>query len=264
MARPLVLIHGMWCTGANWNRVAGLLGDRGFGCNAPTLPAHEVGVAHPEVGNLSLRDYLAFLEGFVRDQQYAEAPVLIGHSMGALLAQQLAAKIQPFALVLLTPGAPAGIWSLYPSNLIAFARSTLRPGWWRKPHKPSRGRASVSLFNGVARERHVPLYDTLVEESGRVVLELGFSWLDKTRASAVDAAAITCPVFVVGCGRDRLTPAPMVRKVAALYPHAAVRHYPDRGHWVLDDADTEQMCTDIANWIQAREIRVAERGKPSA
>ena len=32
--------------------------------------------------------------------------------MGGLLAQQLAARIQPFALVLLTPSWPAGIWGL--------------------------------------------------------------------------------------------------------------------------------------------------------
>jgi pimeloyl-ACP methyl ester carboxylesterase len=47
-----------------------------------------------------------------RSLNLTEASILIGHSMGGLLAQQLAARIQPFALVLLTPSWPAGIWGL--------------------------------------------------------------------------------------------------------------------------------------------------------
>ena len=73
--------------------------------------------------------------------------------------------------------------------------------------------------------------------------------------------AIKCPVYVVSCGQDRLTPAAAVRKVAALYPQASLRHYPGRGHWVLDDVDTDEMATEIANWLQGHEQRVAARGR---
>ncbi|MGQ0586284.1 MAG: alpha/beta hydrolase, partial [Gammaproteobacteria bacterium] len=110
MARPIVLIHGMWCTGANFDRLADGMKARGHACHAPTLPAHEIGVAHPEVGTQSLTDYLACLEEFIRQQDFTEAPILLGHSMGGLLAQQLAARVKPFALVLLTPSWPAGIY----------------------------------------------------------------------------------------------------------------------------------------------------------
>lgn len=259
--RPIVLIHGMWCTGANYARIAEGLRSRGHRCYAPTLPAHEVGVRHPEVGNKSLREYLSFLEDTLRAQNFAEPPVLIGHSMGGLLAQQLAARVNPFALVLLTPAAPAGIFSVRWSNFVAFSRSLLRWAWWRRPQKPSYARAVVSAFNGVPAVKHKPLYAGLVEESGRAVFEIAFWPLDRSRASGVDTQAIRCPVYVVSCGKDRLTPAVVVRKIAGLYPHVSLRHYPDRGHWVLDDADTDEMTAEIANWLQGHEQRIAARGR---
>lgn len=264
MGRPVVLIHGMWCTGANWARVVAGLAPRGHACHAPTLPAHEPGVPHPEVGNKSVAEYLSFLEDYVRAQNFAEAPILVGHSMGGLLAQQLAARIQPFALVLLAPAAPAGIFGIRPSNFVSFLNVFARWGWWRKPQKPGYARAQARAFNGVPPERHKALYAGLVEESGRAVFEIGLWPLDERRAARVDCAAVRCPVYVVSCGGDRLTPASVVRKVAALYPQAALRHYPDRGHWVLDDLETDEMTAEIANWLRGKEQRAAARGREAA
>jgi len=261
MARPIVLIHGMWCTAANFDRLVEGLKPRGHACFVPTLPAHEVGVAHPEVGAISLRGYLSFLEDYVRRQNFAEPPILVGHSMGGLLAQQLAARIQPFALVLLTPAWPSGVWGLRWANFVSFFRIVTRWARWRRPQKLSFHRAVASAFNGVPRDRHVKLYDALVEESGRAAFEIALWQLDGKGASRVDASAIKCPVYVVSSGHDRLTPVASVRKVAALYPQASLRHYPDRGHWVLDDVDTEEMAAEIANWLQGHELRLAARGR---
>jgi pimeloyl-ACP methyl ester carboxylesterase len=261
MARPIVLIHGMWCTSGNFARVIDGLKPRGHACFAPTLPAHEVGVAHPEVGNQSLRDYLSFLEEFVRRQNFAEAPILIGHSMGGLLAQQLAARIQPFALVLLTPATPSGILGLRWANILSFLPVVLRWDWWRRPQKLSFGGFASRAYNGVPAEKHRALYEGMVEESGRVVFEIGFWFLDGSRAARVDAAQVRCPVYVVSCGDDRLTPAGAIRRLSRIYPQASLRHYPDRGHWVLDDTDTDEMTAEIANWLQGHELRSAKRGR---
>ena len=261
MPRPIVLIHGMWCTGANFDRLIEGLRARGHACHAPTLPAHESGVAHPEVGTLSLRAYLAFVEDYVRRQNFSEPPILVGHSMGGLLAQQLAARIQPFALVLLTPAWPSGVWGLRWTNFVSFFRIIMRWAWWRRPQRLSFHRAVVSAFNGVPREQHVKMYDAMVEESGRAAFEIALWPLDRARASRVDPGAVNCPVYVVSCGDDRLTPAASVRKVAALYPQASLRHYPDRGHWVLDDVETDEMAAEIANWLQGHEQRFAARGR---
>lgn len=265
MAHPVVLIHGMWCTGANLAPVAAGLAARGFKCHLPTLPSHEVGVPHPEVGGLGLADYVDFLEHWIEEQAFAEPPILLGHSMGGLLAQLLTARLATrrgvFALVLLTPASPSGINAIRLKPLLAFAPVLSRPGFWNRPHRISKSAASRYACAGVPEERHAALYETLVDESGRVVFEIALWPLDRNRAARVDAESVSCPVYVVSGGLDGLTPASVVRKVAARYPGASLRHYPERGHWVIDDEYTDAMCGEIAAWLLPLEQRAA-RGLP--
>ena len=143
--------------------------------------------------------------------------------------------------------------------MAAFSKVLATPGFWRKPHKPSPQRARLSVFNGLPDYKQNELYAGMVEESGRAAFEIAFWPLDRNRASRVDTAAVNCPVYVVAAGRDRLTPAPVVRKVAALYDRATVRYYPQRGHWVIDDDETDEMAGEIAGWLLPYEQRAARR-----
>ncbi len=261
MAHPVVLIHGMWCTGANLSRVAASLRARGFECHVLDLPAHEVGVRHAEVGSLSLLDYLSYLEHYIGERQFRQPPILLGHSMGGLLAQLLAPRVNAFALVLLTPASPAGINAIRLAPLAAFSGVLSRPGFWHKPHRPGLGRARRSVFNDLPAQKQNELHGGMVEESGRALFEIAFWQLDRSHASRIDPANVRCPVYVVSAGRDRLTPAAVVRKVAARYDNSTLRYYPERSHWVIDDEETDEMAGEIAGWLLPYEQRAA-RGLP--
>lgn len=259
MGYPALLIHGMWCTGRNWDRIGALLQERGYEVHAPTLPAHEPVADQPlQVGAKSLNDYLAFLGDYVRQQNFSHPPVLIGHSMGGFLAQKLATQTDALALVLLTPAAPAGINGLRWSNLVAFTPHFARWGFWRKPHKPSPGMARRYATNGLDLANQTRIYEGMVHESGRAATELGFWWADPTGAARAETARVKCPVYVVGCAGDGLTPLSVVKKVAALYPGAALRQYGERSHWVIDDPETEDMVHEFAGWLQPM-VRKAQR-----
>lgn len=257
MAYPVVMIHGMWCTAASWKRIAGILTSRGYDCFAPSLLAHDGSTDQPlQVRSVGLRDYAAALEQQIAARHYERPPILIGHSMGALLAQQLASKIRPLALVLLTPAPPRGINALTPTVIAAFAPWMFSGLFWRNAHKPSFAHAQRFAFNGVPVDRHRALYESLVHESGRAAFEIGMWPLDFARAAAVDTTKVQCPVYVVSCGKDRLTPASVVRKLAKRYRQVTQRHYAERGHWVIDDEETEEMMHSICGWLRPFEQRV--------
>lgn len=265
MSCPVVLIHGMWCTGVSWNRVRELIEPRGYTCLAPSLPGHDATPDQPlQVARKSLGEYLQYLHDWFAAQRFERPPVLVGHSMGALLAQQLASRVSPLALVLLTPASGRGINGLRGSNVAAFVPWMFGGRFWRNPYKPGFERACHSLFNGVPPTRHRALYEGLVHESGRAIAEAGFWWLDFGRASAVRSDDVSCPVYVVSCGADRLTPAAVVRKLAARYPQATQRHYPQRGHWVIDDEETEEMMHSICGWLRPIEQRERRRHRDPA
>lgn len=256
MAYPLVMIHGMWCSAAHLNRLRDLMTPRGYDCRVPTLPGHEPGPNQAqEVAGKSLTDYLTFLEDYIRAQNFSRPPILMGHSMGGWLAQALAARIKPLAIVLLTPAAPAGINILRPSNLTLFGPHFARWGFTRKAYKPSANLARRYLYNGLPSAEQERLYKTMVHESGRTPFELGMWWADGGRAAAIDTRQVKCPVYVVSCGTDGTVPAAVVKKVAGLYPQASHRIYPTRSHWVIDDEDTEDMAHEICGWLRPIEQR---------
>ena len=164
-------------------------------------------------------------------------------------------------LVLLTPASPRGINGVVPRSLVSFFKTMSMPGFWNRPTKPSLAWLRARAANGLPPEKQNEIYPGLVQESGRALFEIAMWWADRRRASRVDAAAVGCPVYVVAAGRDWLTPAAVVRKVAARYKGSTLRYYPRRSHWVIDDDETEPMVGEIASWLLPYEQRAA-RGLP--
>ena len=91
MTRTLVMIHGMWGTHASWDHYRQFMEARGYHCVIPDLRHHGVSPQDPPppgLGDTGLEDYADDLEDLIRSMP--EPPVIIGHSMGGLLAQLLA------------------------------------------------------------------------------------------------------------------------------------------------------------------------------
>jgi len=251
MGTPLVLIHGMWCNGEHMARLDQLFSARTYDCRRLTLPAHVPGPDQASaVGALSIRDYVKAAKDFVAAQNFTQPPVLVGHSMGGLIAQILATQMWPAALVLLTPASPRGINALHPKVLPVGLPLFSRWGFWKRSHGLTAERARRYLGNGLHVSQQDKFFSSLMHESGRAASEIAFWWADGQCSTAVDPEAIQCPVYVVSAGRDSLTPASVVKKVAARYANATYRHWPQRSHWVIDDIDTEDMVHEIDGWLR--------------
>lgn len=253
MARTAVLIHGMWGTSDVWRNWRPLLEARGWQTIAPSLRHHDAPPDAPPaaLGETSLRDYVADLEASIR--ALPEKPVVIGHSMGGLLALLLCAKGLAGAGVLLTPAPPAGVIAIRPSNLAAFARTQATWGWWRKPHRATRAEALAYTFNTADPAEAVAIHDGFVHESGRALFEIALPWLDRTRAATVDPRTVTAPLLFVAAEKDKLTPPGVVRRAAQRFAH--VSHYVEhsgQGHWVLGQPGWDRIADEAATWLEGK------------
>src|SRR3569833_3293725 len=133
---PVVMIHGAFC--GPWSLLC--LGEKfreaGHAVTSPCLRFHDGGKPPAALGTTSLLDYVADLEEDIAALK--TPPILVGHSMGGLLAQMLAARIKTRALVLLAPSAP---WGVAPPTLFEISAAQalhLNPGYWTKVLEPSR------------------------------------------------------------------------------------------------------------------------------
>src|SRR6185436_6652605 len=107
MKSPVVLIHGAFCGPWSLQGLQQKFERCGYSCTAPALRFHDRARPPPALATTGLADYAADLEDEVRALR--SPPILVGHSMGGLMAQQVAARTKVAALILLAPSAPWGL-----------------------------------------------------------------------------------------------------------------------------------------------------------
>ena len=251
MAKTIVMIHGMWGGGWYWENYAKYFEARGYRCIRPTLRFHDMNpqeAPDPRLGTTSLLDYVADLEKEILELK--ETPILMGHSMGGLLAQILGSRGLARALVLLTTASPAGIIALKPSVIRSFWSMLMRWGFWKKPGRQKFEEASYSMLHLLPMEERKKTFERFVYESGRAASEIGFWLFDGRKAAAVDESKVTCPVLVVGAAEDRITPVSVVRHVAEKYGEKATyKEFGGHAHWVVAEPGWEEIAKYVKEWL---------------
>lgn len=248
-AAPIMLIHGMWGCGAQWDGFAARLKSRHPTIMAPDLPGHGKLVPPQRgPGSLGLADYSSHLEAMLREA--GRPSVLIGHSMGGLLALQLAARIPVQAAILLAPAPAPPHFALGRSTLRALGRPLLSEAFRGAPFRLGDRAAAAALFNDCAPDVAARAQAMLGPESGRALFEIAWWFLDRHRAARIDPDAVRCPLlFIVGT-EDRLVPAAAVRGCARRFgDRARLVLLPGRGHWLIDGAAGAEATGIALDWL---------------
>jgi pimeloyl-ACP methyl ester carboxylesterase len=249
MTKDIVMIHGAnegaWC----FDKFRAVFEGLGWNCHAPDLIGH--GTRATDGGNtlvgVGMADYRAELEAFLKT--VPPRPVLLGHSMGGVLAQQLAAKGLARALILVAPAPRAGI--LPPTEgEKKLDRDLIGLGaFWKTVINPDFDLARIYTLNRVPESDQRAVFDKFGPESGRAFFELFFWMFDLTGATAVDTAAVTCPVLCLVGSDDKIASPQTARETARPYRDATFWELDGDGHMLVLEPGADQIARRIAAWI---------------
>ena len=250
MQKTIFMIHGMWAGGWYWDKFQGFFENLGYHCIAPYLRRHNIqpeAPPPPELGRISLLDYAEDLESQIKE--LGEKPIIMGHSMGGLLAQILASRKLAKAAVLITPAAPAGILSITGSVLKTFSEVLIRWGFWKRPHRISYDKAVYSMLQKLPTEERRYVHDRCVWESGRAATEIGF-WFFGVKGAQVDSSKLTCPLLIISGSEDNITPSKVVKKLAKRYgPTYSYIELGGHSHFVIREPGWEKVASYIHTWL---------------
>ncbi len=246
-SRSALLIHGAFCGPWYFKDFAAALESEGWRTRSPALPHHDTpspGGVNGAVAGASLRDYLEDLRPAAADR-----PVVIGHSMGGVLALQLAALGHASAVVLLAPARPWGVPPTTQEEVAAAGMLMRLDRFWERAVPPSFEVAAATSLDRIPAERQRPVFDQLVPESGRALFELLFWPMDHGSGAAVAWHRVRCPVLVLVGDQDKVTPASSVRGIAGLLPRAEFAVLPGLSHFIFGEPGEMAVTEAVRRWL---------------
>jgi pimeloyl-ACP methyl ester carboxylesterase len=262
MTTPIVFLHGAFCGGWAFDQFRRPFEAAGFETHTPNLPHHERGGDLERLAQCGVRDFAQAISVYVRD--LGAPPVLIGHSLGGLVAQLVAARTPVAGLVMLGPSAP---WGVTATTLDEHANAfgvALLGDFWRRPIAPDYPIARRTTLDRLPREEARRTFAKFVPESGKAVSETVHWWMDHAMSSAAPAYRIAAPVLAIAGGQDHVNPASTVRRIVNRFPtgQARFRDFPEMSHWLIGEPEWPQVAATVLEWMAEQSLKPNAAPRP--
>lgn len=248
----IVFIHGLFMNPRSWDGWVSFFSERGHRCHAPAWPGHTgepaaLRASPPEVlRTLTLgevvaahRTLIATLDG---------KPIVIGHSMGGLVAQRLLNEDLVAAAIAIDPAPPRGIfvlsWSFLRANL-----PVVNPLAGNRPYQFNLGGFHYAFCNTLSLDETRPIFEAYVVPEARNVAR-GTTGPD----AAIDFARPHKPLLIIAGERDHIVPWRLNRKNFRAYQHAgSTRSFhvmPGRDHFLCGQRDWREVAEVAAGFLR--------------
>ncbi|WP_323752304.1 alpha/beta hydrolase [Marinobacter sp.] len=251
----VLLIHGMWSDQDTLSDVKEAFVSQGYAADSLCLPCHLPQAGHTEgsraaLAKMRVQDYVAYIIEQVK--RLDSPPILVGHSMGALLAQLVAAEVPCERLILLSSAPPAGINGLSWSAIRTLGRNLLRFPLWNSVTELALLNVEYGIANAQTPSVQKDIFESCTYESGMATFQISVGSLLRSRAAThVNTKNIECPVLILGGTADRITPIKIQRSIAQRFgKRASLVEIENCCHWTVGGVYFPEVRAEIFKWLE--------------
>lgn len=240
-----LFVHGAWGYAEQFAGWAQAFADAGLDAYAVSRRGRQ-GVPPVSAAGVRFTDYIEDTSRVV--EVLGGDVILVAHSMGALVALEVAAQRPLAGLILLAPAPPRIVPDRrLPLGALAPLLGVMLPAVLTgRPYLPRRGPADRLWLNCLPATERDHTYKGLLPESGLAARG--------SAAVAVNPGAVRCPVVCLAPLNDASTRPATYRSLAQTY-RADLREYPGHGHWLFAEPGWERIAADALSWIDDAVLR---------
>lgn len=242
---PLLFVHGTGHAAWSWDEYfLPYFAEQGFDSYAVSLRGHGASGGHDKLKWASIADYVADVRQAASG--LTKAPVVIGHSLGALVVQKYLEQHEAPAAILVTPSPSEGMfWSGFwlpfehPVLMMKIAIAQDYSVMFATPEL-----AKKFLFaEGTDIKRIAGFVKRFGKESYRANLESLFNLPRPGKVST--------PMLVLGADEDALVSKRAIEKTARAY-NADLMFFPKMGHDLMLEDGWKAAADHMIGWLAAK------------
>lgn len=229
--------------------LAGHFRAEGHTVQVPAYRHHDPSPTEANSTNLvgvSIADYVEDIAATISPD---DKPVIIGHSLGGVIAQKLAARGLASAIVMLNGSVNWGILPTTDEERALFRGLMSAGPFWETTLLPDFQTMAKYGLNKLPEADQRAVFDKLGPESGRVLFELFFWMFDDNETTRIDYDAIDCPVLSISGSDDLAIPPSTSRLIAAKHKNATFHEVNGFGHCMQFEPRWREIATLITGWL---------------
>lgn len=258
-SQPVVFVHGLWMLGSSWQPWRSLFEENGYATLAPGWPDDPETVAEarecPErFAGKGIRQVADHMTEVIRSLQ--QQPVVIGHSFGGLITQQLAGRGLAAASVAIDSAPFRGVLPLPLSALRSAFPVLGNPANRHRAVTLSPEQFRYAFANAVGAEEAEHLYETFaVAGPGLPLFQAATANLNPSTEAAVDTLGTRRgPMLLISGEKDHIAPRAVAdatyRRQRRNLATTEFQEITDRGHSLVVDSGWEVVAEAALSFVK--------------
>jgi len=256
---PVVFVHGLWLHAESWNNWMEFFRANGYEAVAASWPGD---AENTEATRKNANALAGFGVGEIADhiakqlKAFDRKPILIGHSFGGLLVQNLLGRDLASAAVAIDPAPIKGVPELPLSALKSSFPVLGNPGNLKRAVSLTEPQFRYGFTNAVSEQEAKELYAKYAMPApGRPLFQAATATFNPNSATKVNIAnAKRGPLLLISGLADNTVPPVLVKSTLRAYGKSSAvteyKEFANRGHSLTIDSGWKELAEYILKWLK--------------